>query len=248
MLDNKLKPKRSFDLLRIGKKNDGGYLVEKNSYKNSEFLIGVGINDDWSFEKNFKKNFIGIDNQISSKFLVKIFFIKFFRFFYTFCLIDILNSFFKIIEFNFIKHNFLKLTLSNYTDLSKGIVSLDWVLQSYCLGCNKIFLKIDIEGSEYRILDDIILIQDKICGLVIEMHDIDINIGKIIKFIDEIDMDLTHIHGNNFAGLDSNSDPLVIELTFSKNPKEISGPVILPNTLDYPNDKNKPELNLNFKK
>ena len=48
---------------------------------------------------------------------------------------------------------------------------------------NKIFLKIDIEGSEYRILDDLIRYQDLIKGLVIEFHNIDLHMEKILNFI-----------------------------------------------------------------
>ena len=62
-MDIRLKPKHQYELLRIGNKNDGGYLVEKSSFQNSDFLIGLGINDDWSFEKKFKKNFIGVDSK-----------------------------------------------------------------------------------------------------------------------------------------------------------------------------------------
>ena len=64
MLPIKLKPKYKYDLLRIGSHSDGGYLVERNSYQKTKFLIGLGINDDWSFEEKFSKPYIGIDNQI----------------------------------------------------------------------------------------------------------------------------------------------------------------------------------------
>jgi len=37
----------------------------------------------------------------------------------------------------------------------------------------------DIEGGEYRILDNLIKHQDKICGIVIEFHDIDLHLEKI---------------------------------------------------------------------
>jgi FkbM family methyltransferase len=45
------------------------------------------------------------------------------------------------------------------------------------------FLKIDIEGSEYRILEEIIELQDFICGIVIEFHNIDLHEDKILSFI-----------------------------------------------------------------
>ena len=48
-----LKPKYEYDLIRIGSRNDGGYLIEKNSLFESEFLLSFGISTDWSFEKEF---------------------------------------------------------------------------------------------------------------------------------------------------------------------------------------------------
>ena len=70
-----LKPKYNNDLIRIGRDNDGGYLVEKKSFENTECLISLGINDDWSFEEDFlkKKNIIikCFDDVLDEKFLLK---------------------------------------------------------------------------------------------------------------------------------------------------------------------------------
>ena len=49
-----LKPKKNFKLIRIGKNHDEDIYLFK-FFKNSNFLISMGIYDDWSFEKEFKK-------------------------------------------------------------------------------------------------------------------------------------------------------------------------------------------------
>ena len=49
-----------------------------------------------------------------------------------------------------------------------------------------IFLKIDIEGSEYRILDSILENQNRISGIAIEFHDCDLHLDKIKRFIDKL--------------------------------------------------------------
>ena len=49
------KPKNKYSLDRIGKENDGGYLINRESIFKSNFLLSFGIFDDWSFEKSFKK-------------------------------------------------------------------------------------------------------------------------------------------------------------------------------------------------
>ena len=39
--------------IRIGSKHDGGYEVSKSSIQNSEFLLSLGMNEDWRFEEEF---------------------------------------------------------------------------------------------------------------------------------------------------------------------------------------------------
>jgi hypothetical protein len=60
-----------------------------------------------------------------------------------------------------------------------------------------VFLKIDLEGSEYRILDDILMHQDKISGLVIEFHNVDLHKDLISNFIKKFSLSLSHMHGQN---------------------------------------------------
>ena len=67
------------------------------------------------------------------------------------------------------------------------------------LGNNKniekpLLLKIDIEGSEYRLLDEIISNQNFLSGLIIEFHDVDLNLNKINEFIENFSLSLSHIH------------------------------------------------------
>ena len=43
------------DLIRLGKNNDGGYLVSEEDIKHTKNLISLGVSFDISFEKDFKK-------------------------------------------------------------------------------------------------------------------------------------------------------------------------------------------------
>ena len=54
------------------------------------------------------------------------------------------------------------------------------------------FIKIDIETSEYRILDELIENQEKFTGIAIEFHDVDLHLDKILKFITSLNMTLAH--------------------------------------------------------
>ena len=41
-----LRPKTISELVRLGRDNDGGYLVDKRSITASEIMLGFGIKDD----------------------------------------------------------------------------------------------------------------------------------------------------------------------------------------------------------
>ena len=113
------------------------------------------------------------------------------------------------------------------------------------------FFKIDIEGSEYRILDDIIKFQDLISGLVIEFHDIDNHKEKIINFIKNFKLILCHIHGQNPGGseyTDDSGDPIQIEMTFTNSLNIKSKNYKIPHKLDQPADNRFSDIILNFEK
>ena len=54
-LKNIFRPQSEYELIRLGRNNDGSYLVSKNLLSSSEYLITLGIGSDWSFEKDFNK-------------------------------------------------------------------------------------------------------------------------------------------------------------------------------------------------
>lgn len=256
MFPKEFKPNYQYDLIRLGKNNDGGYLVEKDSVLNSKALISFGLNLDWSFEKDFsdlnKSPIHCYDHTIkyskikkySRKSILNIFNKKFWS-----------KNGIKLIIENFnLSKNYKKFFSGNIIHFSQAIglgnnlIKLDEVLER--INVSPIFLKIDIEGSEYRILNDIIRLQNNICGLVIEFHDVDLNLNKILNFINKLSLNLVHIHGQNPGGksyLDANGDPTQIELSFSNSKNFINQEVKIPNHLDQPSDPRFNEVNLVFK-
>jgi len=232
------KPKKNFSLIRVGKNYDGGYLVDPNSVMKCKTLISFGINDDWSFEKKFLKinpnaKIVCYDKETSFIFLLKIF-LKKFMFIFYYGIKDTLISFYKVIDYSFFLRKKLYKKNISYYDLIKITKKLK----------PPFFLKIDIEGSEYRILDDLIKLQKKLCGVVIEFHNIDLFLNKIKRFINLNKLQLIHIHANNVGILLNDNN--IIELTFAKNPETIGKKIKFPNELDQPNLKNLPEIKLNF--
>ena len=85
-LDKTFQPKHNFELVRVGKKNDGGYLIGKNSLLYTKNLVSFGIDDDWSFEKTFLKvnknvKLFTFDQNLDAIFLLKRIILNFFRIF-----------------------------------------------------------------------------------------------------------------------------------------------------------------------
>ena len=105
-----------------------------------------------------------------------------------------------------------------------------------------IFLKIDIEGGEYRVLDELVEYSSMICGLAIEFHDVDLHQDRIELFLNEFPLTLVHTHPNNFGGVDKKGDPLVLEMSFSDSP-DVTGDTPL-YQYDQPNNPNIDELKL----
>ena len=220
-------PQFKYDLLRLGKNFDGGYIVEKNSILSSQILLSFGVADDWSFEKDFSelggKKIYSYDYSVNKKFWFK----------------NFLRSCLNILYFKDLKKNFHKLfeyfrfksffDSKNNFHLKKFIVSSDMKKNIFNNDINislndilknmekNIFLKIDIEGSEYRILDEIIKNHYKINGLVIEFHDFDLHYDKVKKFISELNFNLVHLHVNNFGSINNDGLPSVIELSFASS-------------------------------
>jgi hypothetical protein len=226
MLPTFLKPYhlKNDNLVRIGPKLDGGYVIDKRSLQQTNTIITCGLNDDWEFEKNFLKNnrnckVIAFDHTINKKFWIDRFKkdIKHFFLFKKIRLKKILGIFKYLDYINFFrnknKHYIIKIGKQN-------IVNKEITISKIFENLKEVFLKIDIEGDEYNILDEIVDNSNKINSLIIEFHNIHENMGLIEKFImNNLDLKLIHIHGNNFAGKNKEGDPNVLELTFINTKK-----------------------------
>lgn len=243
LLPSFLRPYLSKDLIRLGSLNDGGYVVSILDVKNSNILISMGICDDWKFEKDFLKinniKLLAFDGSLTKNFWIKKFIgnlinLKFKKFldFYFF------HSFFKNINRNFYLNY-----VSNIS--SEKHVNLEDILKKINNNIDNIFLKIDIEGSEYRLLEEIISISHRLSSLVIEFHDVDLNLTKIENFVKLLPLKIIHLHVNNYVNYNREKIPLVIELTFSK---VYTNTFIkkLPTSLDRPNDKSKKDYSVYF--
>lgn len=246
-LPKSFKFKSAKDLNRIGRNNDGGYLVSYNDIINSDLLIGLGISDDWSFEQEFsnikKITILAYDGSISKKKLIR----QSKKLLKEFKISRALKKYITYVKFK----SFFEQKSNHFTrkyvgfdkshTIPEGYITLDSILKDQV--DKNIFLKIDIEGDEYQLLDTLIKYQNNISGVTIEFHNCDSHLPSIERFINDFKLNIIHIHANNYADITDGCLPPVIEVTFSKY-SQSSGKTELPHKLDMPNNKKNPDIKL----
>ena len=213
------------NLIRIGHKKDGGYVIDKRVIDKTDIIITCGLNDDWGFEKDFinkNKNsrVEAYDHTVDNKFWLNrlakdlIHFLKLKK-----------NTPNKILDiFKYL--GYLSFFRGKNKHYMKKIVSQKeyenkQVTLSEAIGNNdNILLKIDIEGDEFKILSEINENIDRINLLIIEFHNLCLpqNLKQVENFIENTALKNIHINANNYAMVDENGIPQVIEMTFI-NPK-----------------------------
>jgi len=246
MLNKNFRPKHKYNLIRMGQDNDGGYLVEKKSIENAKALVSFGVSMDWSFEKDFslinKGKIHAYDHTVNNNFFIKKIFKDILKIFTgnLFLWIKSIILFLDYVSFFRNKNTHFIEKIGS----EKGCTSFQETIKR--MNENPVFLKIDIEGSEYRIMDEIINNAKNISGIAIEFHDVDLHKERIKDFILNFPLELVHIHGNNFSSLDHNGDPLSLELTFAKNPEVLEIKYNIPHDLDQKNDPESADQVLSF--
>ena len=256
MLPNTLKPFKSYryNLLRVGPKKDGGYIIDKRIINKSKTIVTCGLNDDWEFEKNYLKinpetKVIAYDHTVNKKFWKE----RFKKDFLALILLKKINinkilDVFKYIDYKFFFrkniHISKKVVLKKN---SKNEISIKEIIDKK----KNIILKIDIEGDEYKLLNTINKEQSKINLLIIEFHNISKNISKIKKFLSNSKFKIIHIHANNYGGIDKLNNPNVIEVTLlnskkffvNKQKSKLKYPIV---GLDFKNLKRRQDINIKF--
>lgn len=243
------------NLIRIGPKTDGGYIVDKRIFNKIDTLITCGLNDDWEFEKSFlKKNknskIFAYDHTVTKEFWLS----RFKKDIVSLLLLKKLKirkilDVFKYIDYRLFfrdnKKHFEKKIV--FKKKSNEETTIPRIINNH----NKVVLKVDIEGDEYKILNDIKKNSKRIFFLLIEFHDVHKNLIKIRNFITKSDLKIIHIHANNYGGIDKNGIPKVIELSML-NSKKIKINKILSKRkypiidLDYKNFKRREDIKIEF--
>ena len=261
-LHKDFKPKIYTDLIRVGKNGDGGYVVSKSDLENIDLILSFGLDADWSFEKEIRKITRApihiYDHSVSLLFFFLLAFKSIIRFiqnpiknYYR------LSGIFKIISyinFFYLKNNTHYKQMIYPSILKKDFFNnhlIDFNSIINQINFKNIFLKIDIEGFEYRILDQILKNQNKLKAIVMEFHNCDLFENRILEFIKKLNLNLVHVHVNNFSPPNQKNFATSIELSFSsisidKKDDNLNSRTYPLAGLDYPNNLMEVDQNINF--
>jgi len=189
----------SHQLVRIGEKNDGGYLVPKEILNKNKYLLSAGVGNTTLFEQELK-----------NKYLIDSFMID------------------HSVNLDFSKYNFIKKKIGYFDNNTSEITLNSWIescKKNHNLNLDETILKLDIEGFEIEaILNILEEYLSKFTILIVEFHNFaslknkislkiyNIIFDKILKYFE-----VCHIHPNNQSDvikIKNLTIPHVMEFTF----------------------------------
>lgn len=255
---NYLRPHAIDDLIRIGRPKDGGYVLPAKLAKDADCLLSFGVSTDWNFEKRFKHinhsaQIISYDHTVGKTIFLRQ------------AIADLKHMFsglaglrysawrWKVLLDYLVSGRVMTHHQARVVDQKRLAydASIDDIMNN-ASNFDKILLKMDIEGSEYEVIDSLMRYESRIIGMMIEFHDVATNRATFehgVKTIQKY-FDIVHIHGNNFCGLSADGLPDVLELTFtSKKHYRVQAPTrsIYPiNGLDHPCKPDTSDLPIEF--
>ncbi len=274
------RPRCLNDLVRLGRDADGGYVINQAAILHSRYLISLGLGNDWSFEADFRKRkpeikILCFDHSVSrdifrgrlSNALNEILSLRFL----TLLLLgrwraawQRLREVKKAARLYFDFRSFcagenvrcFQQGVSN--ENGPGFITLGDIfsmLQKDGIAKNSVFIKMDIEQSEFRILPDLEPFAEYVSGMAVEFHELDILWPNFAGMVNQLrdKFEVTHIHGNNWARLiPGSATPSVLEVTFlnkdlmhGQQESRARESYPIPG-LDWPNDPGKPDYRLEF--
>jgi len=244
-------------LARVGSPNDGGYVVPLDAVRAARALVSFGLSHDWTFERDFKRlnkdaTIHCYDHTVSLRTAFQFSIGQLLRFVLLFRARSLWKIFtwidYKVFFRSQATHFRQKISPDNQHN-GATIADVFSRLPAEC----PVFVKMDIEGSEYLVFEDLLEHSRNIVAMAIEFHDVDAQprlFGSIVEKIRH-DFYIVHIHGNNMGGLTSYNFPKAPEITFLNKrffdsvppPSSSKYPIL---GLDRPNNPRLPEFAFEF--
>jgi Methyltransferase FkbM domain len=249
----RLRPIAFDDLVRLGRQNDGGYVVPRRVVEAADSLLALGIFDDWSFESaaqelNPALRVHGYDHTVGRKRFRREFLIDAIRLVKGRTSIAAVRrrlSTLRSYDRFFAGRN--RHFAQKITNRPADETEIDLTSALDRLGGRCVFVKMDIEGSEYRVFDQLVTNEQRIVGACVEFHDV-----EPLRLVFDRTMDallstyvIAHVHPNNYGQIADDGLPDVLEITFVNRRLAIGTALrecIHLAELDQPNDPARPEL------
>jgi hypothetical protein len=191
------------DLVRIGGEHDGGYLVPQSVINQADCLLSFGLGEDWTFDEawhalhpNDKIHMYDGSAPVRK---------------YSAEMKEKYYNFFVGNREHFYEHVGPRNDAENHLRSFNDCVSR--------INSNNIFVKMDIEGGEFPIINDMLANSDKILGIVLEVHfcaNYPDNFRAVVERFKEF-YKIVHFHGNNHTHMGQAGITDCIELTFVRN-------------------------------
>jgi hypothetical protein len=233
-----LRPVACSSLTRIGNPYDGGYVVPLEAVQSAGALLSFGLSHNWAFERDFKsRNPAAIihcyDHTVSLRTAFNYSVGQLAR-----CIALLRGSAFAgaftwIDYLQFFRAGNIHFKQRIWYDRQNNSATINDAFARLPVNAS-VFVKMDIEGSEYRVLDDLLRHAGNVTAMAIEFHDIDIMSDRFNSLIGKIKQEfhIVHIHGNNMGGTTPFHFPNAPEITFLHKRFFESEPAA--STLKYP--------------
>jgi hypothetical protein len=189
------------DLIRLGGKMDGGYLVPQSVVEKSQGLLSFGLGDDFTFDQDW----------------------------HTLKPLDPINMYDASVTRDSIKVRvntsargqlnlqamYDEFFQGNKKHFNEFIGSNNFATALDRIGVDQVFIKMDIESAEYGLIDTIIEHRDRITGIAMEWHECENRSTKWRNAVEKWQeyYDIVHLHGNNHVTPDSDKMFGCTELT-----------------------------------
>jgi len=229
MLPSSWRPVRARGLARVGADFDTGYIVPESVFAETDVLLSFGLGLDWTFEADFRRRagcrVLCFDGTVFPKHLRRE---------------ALRNARRRVLRAlpgaaphrrrRSLEDPLLPLSYRRFFDgegaehrranlgwdASRGEVSFADALAEAPEG--GVFVKMDIEGAEYRALDGIAaMAPGRLVGVAIELHDVDLHRARITEWLAAMPGQVVaHVHPTNYVGVDADGDPRVLEMTLAR--------------------------------
>jgi hypothetical protein len=244
-------------LARIGNTNDGGYVVPLVAVKAADALLSFGLSHNWSFERDFKTHNADAivhcyDHSVSLRTAFEFSLGQLPRFVAQRRPSALRKTLTWIDYMLFFRADKTHFRQRLWRDRQGGSATVEDAFGRLSSE-SQVFVKMDIEGGEYRVLDDLLRNSGNIVSMAIEFHDVDILADRFAGLIEKIKRDfyIVHFHGNNMGGVTPSNFPISPEITFLNKrffnspppPSHLKYPVA---GLDSPNNPGLPEFSFEF--